>query len=75
MGGVYGKGRLHPSTISNNFFSETNGPIVTKFHMQPPEPLGTKSRSNGLDNMTNMAATSIHGKNLKQSSSPEPVGR
>ena len=29
-----------PSTISNNF-SETTGPIVTKFHVEPPELAGT----------------------------------
>ena len=49
-----------PSTISN-YFSETTGPIVTKFHIQPPGPLGKKSCSNGLGHMTNMA---IYGKNL-----------
>ena len=47
--------------------SETTGPIATKFHIQPPGPLGKKS-SNGLGHMTN-----IYGKNLKKSSSPEPV--
>ena len=60
------------STISNDF-SETTGPIVTKFHMQPLGPLGTKSCSNGLGHMTKMAAMSICGKNLKKSSSPEPT--
>ena len=33
---------VHLSTISNDF-SETTGPIVTKFYIQPPGPLGTKS--------------------------------
>ena len=28
---------------------------------------------NDLDHMTNMAAMPIYGKNLKQSSSPEPI--
>ena len=28
-----------------------------------------------LDHMTMMAATPIYGKNLKKSSSPEPLGR
>ena len=27
-----------PSTISNDFSSETTGPIATKFHIQPPGP-------------------------------------
>ena len=53
----------HPSTISN--FSETTGPIETKFHIQPPGPLGKKKCSNGLGHMTKMAAMSIYGKNLK----------
>ena len=43
-----------PSTISNDFSSETTGPIATKFHIQPPGPLGKKSCSNGLGHMTNM---------------------
>ena len=62
------------STISNNFSSETTGPIATKFHIQPPGPLGKKS-SNGLGIMTNMATMPIYGKNLKKSSSPEPIDR
>ena len=27
---------------SNDFSSETTGPIATKFHVQPPGPLGKK---------------------------------
>ena len=57
-----------PSTMSNDLSSETTGPIATKFHIQPPGPLGKKSSSNGLDHMTNMAAMPIYGKNLKKSS-------
>ena len=64
---------VRPSTISNDFSSETTGPIATKFHIQPPGPLGKKSCSNGLGHMTNMAAMPIYGKNLKKSSSPEPL--
>ena len=64
-----------PSTISNDFSSETTGPIATKFHIQPPGPLGKKSCSNGMGHMTNMAAMPIYGKNLKKSSSPEPLDR
>ena len=63
-----------PSTISNDF-SESTGPIATKFHVQPPGPLGKKSCSNGLGHMTNMAAMPIYDKNLKKSSSPEPIDR
>ena len=62
----------YPSTISNDFSSETTGPIATKFHIQPPGPLGKKNCSNGLGHMTNMP---IYCKNLKKSSSPEPIDR
>ena len=62
-----------PSTISNDFSSETTGPIATKFHVQPPGL--KKSCSNGLGHMTNMAAMPIYGKNVKKSSSPEPLDR
>ena len=62
-----------PSTISNDFTSETTGPIATKFHIQPPGLLGKKNCSNGLGHMTNMAAMPIYGKNLKKTSSPEPI--
>ena len=55
-----------PSTISNDFSSETTGPIATKFHIQPPGPLGKKNCSNGLGHMTNMAAMPIYNKNLKK---------
>ena len=64
-----------PSTISNDFSSEATGQIATKFHIQPSGPLGKKSCSNGLGHMTNMAAMPIYGKNLKKSSSPEPLDR
>ena len=62
-----------PSTISNDFSSETTGPIATKFHIQPSGPLGKKNYSNGLGHMTNMAAMPIYGKNLNKSSSPELI--
>ena len=31
---------VRPSTMSNDFSSETTGRIATKFHIQPPGPLG-----------------------------------
>ena len=62
-----------PFTISNGFSSKTTRSIATKFHIQPPGPLGKKSYSNGLGHMTNMAAMPIYGKNFKKSSSPEPI--
>ena len=64
-----------PSTISNDFSSETTGQIATKFYIQPPGPLGKKSCSNGLGHMTNIAAMPIYGNNLKKSSPPEPIDR
>ena len=64
-----------PSTISNGFSSEITGPIATKFHRQPPGPFGKKNCSNGLGHMTKVAAMPIYGKNLKKSSSPEPLDR
>ena len=73
---AYSIGRLRcpssvnsPSTILNDFSSETTGRIATKFHIQPPGPVGKKRCSNGLGHMTNMAAMPIYGKNLKKISS------
>ena len=71
--GTYSAGRLRrpsyvfrcPSTILNDFFSETTGPIETKFQMQPREPLGTKSCSKYLGHITKMAAMPIYGETLK----------
>ena len=68
-----GRPSVRPSTISNDFSSETTGPIAIKFHIQPPGLLGKKNSSNGLGHMTNMAAMFIYGKNLEKSSSPEPI--
>ena len=63
------------STISNDFSSETTGSIATKFHIQPPGPIGKKNCSNGLGHMTNMAAIPKYHKNIKKSSSPESIDR
>ena len=63
------------STFSNFFSLETTWPIEAKFHMKPPWDGGMKIYSNGPDQMTNMAAMPIYGKNIKKSSSPEPKGR
>ena len=70
---VYAGSVVRPSTISNDFSSETSGPIATKFQIQPSRPLGKKNCSNGLGHMTKMAAMPIYGKNLKKSSPPEPI--
>ena len=70
---------LHPRslifTFSNFFSLETSRPIEAKFHVSPPCYRGIKVCSNGLCHMTNMAAMSIYGKNLKISSSLEPKGQ
>ena len=67
--------RRRPSLISNIFSSETAWPIKAKFYVEPPWEGGTKVCINGPGHITKMAAMPIYGKNLKKSSSPEPVGR
>ena len=61
--------------ISTNELGHITNMAATKFHIQPPGPLGKKSCSNDLGHMTNMAAMPIYGKNLKKSSTPEPTVR
>ena len=63
---------VRPFTFSNIFSSETAWPIKAKFYVEPPFKGGTKVYINSPGHMTKMAATSIYGKNLKKSSSPEP---
>ena len=63
-----------PSTFSKDFSSETTGPISIKFHMQPLYRGGKKVCIFCPGHMTKMAAMPIYGKNLKKSSSPEPLG-
>ena len=48
--------------ISNNFPSETTGPIVTKSHMLPPGVEGTKICSKSPGHMINMVIMPIYGK-------------
>ena len=62
-----------PSTISNDFSSETTGRIATKFHIQPSGPLEKKNCLNCQGYMTIMAGMPIYSKNLKKPSPPEPV--
>ena len=57
----------------NLFFSKTVGQFVTKIHMKAWRRTGMKICTNELGHMTNMAAMPIYGKNLKKSSSPEPL--
>ena len=63
--------RLSSVRPQNYNFSETTGLIVTKFHIQPPGPIGTKNYSNDLGHLTKIATMPIYGKNLKKSF-PEP---
>ena len=65
---------LNVLTFSNDFSSETAGPISIKFHMQHPDNGRLKVCSNGPGLMDKMATMPIYGKNLKKSSSPEPLG-
>ena len=71
---VYPWSCVRPFTISNIFSSETAGPIIAKFYMEPPCVGGTKVCSRHLGHMTKMAVTPIYVKPL-QKSSPEPPGR
>ena len=48
-------------TFSKGFFSETAGPILFKFHMQPSSKEGKKVYVFSLIYMTKMAATPIYG--------------
>ena len=61
---------VRPSKFSN-IFSETNGPIILKFHMETPYDAGTRVCSNGPGHMTKVAATPIYGKNPLKISEPE----
>ena len=58
---LYGKKRL---IISNDFFSEASGPMLLKFHVEPPWGRGTKDCKNGYGPLTKKAAMPIYGKNL-----------
>ena len=54
---------------------KTVGQFGTKVHMKAWGGIGMKIYINALGHMTNMAAMPIYGKNLKKSSSPEPIDR
>ena len=57
----------------NLFFSKTVGRVGTKIHIKALGRLGMKIYTNDLGHMTDMAAMLIYGKNLKTSSSKEPI--
>ena len=50
-------------TISN-ISPKATGPVVTKFHVEPPGAEGMKICSNFAGHMTNMATMPIYGENL-----------
>ena len=56
--------RRRPSTISNDFSSETAWPIKAKFYVEPCCEGGMKVYINGSGHMTKMAAMPIYGKTL-----------
>ena len=56
------------------FSSETTGPVIVKFHIQPLWDWGAKVCPNGPGHMTKMTTMPIYGKNLSKSTS-EPTGR
>ena len=57
--------RRRPHSL-NIFSSETTGPIKVKFHIELLWDGGTKVCSNGLGQMTKMAAMPIYSKNLNK---------
>ena len=50
--------------ISNDFSSETSGPGLLKFHVEPPRGRRTKDCQNGHGPLIKMAVMPIYGKNL-----------
>ena len=53
--------------------SETVGSVETKFNLKAYGRMVIKTSSNQSGHMTKMAAMFIYGKNIKKSSSPEPI--
>ena len=59
--------------VKTCFSQKQVGPFKTKAHMKAKERMGMKTYTHELGHMTNMATMPIYGKNLKKSSSPEPI--
>ena len=57
----------------SDFKVKTVGRFGTKAHMKAKGRMRMKIYTNELGHVTNMAAMPIYGKNLKNSSSQEPV--
>ena len=62
------------STFSKDFFSETTGPFLIKFHIHAPDRGGMKGCSNGSGHIY-WAALPNKVKTLKKSFSSEPLGQ
>ena len=61
--------------VKNLFLAKTVKRFGTKIHMKAWGRIGMKIYTNELGHITNMAAMPIYGKNLKKSSSLEPIDR
>ena len=61
--------------VKTCFSQKTVGQFGTKVHMKAWGGIGIKIYINELGHITNMATMPIYGKNLKKSSSPEPIDR
>ena len=61
-----------PFRLSNDFSSETSGPIFIKLHVEPSVKRGLKIYTNGHGLFIKMVAMPIYGKNIQKSSSLEP---
>ena len=61
--------------VKTCFSKKTVRQFEIKVHMKASGGIGMKIYINELGHMNNMAAMPIDGKNLKKSSSPEPIDR
>ena len=59
--------------VKTCFSQKTVGSFRTKLHTKAWGRIGMKILTNELGHMNNMAVMPIYGKNLKKSSSPEPI--
>ena len=67
--------KLSDFKVKTCFSEKTVGQFGTKVHMKVLGGIGMKIYTIELSHMTNMAAMPIYGKNIKKSSSPEPIDR